>query len=638
MARIKEKVSFTAFGVNFVDIPYWNVNEKEYSVGVKGTASMVRQYLKAKYPKYKFWASSESYSGGDSIRAAGWYLPESAKPNKNNSDNVERQLYSELQSIFQEGKFNGMEDIYENGDMQKIIAPDGKSIDYGTKYMFFSNKPPYESKEYNMPVPNWDEVPEPKKEKPSPKKYEKSDKKESLANFENSTKIAELSTGYDMYLYRSYPDMVEIVFVFDYKVGKKLYKDWKDLKAKMEAAHIVWDLRLKAFFAINVPQSSKDFEMADAYELYLKPIYDGYMWHLVDDMFKDGGYTSVRPNKAFYTPLEKEKDILIDGEDKSSSKKEQTPIPAPIPEPEKTETSNGLIPLEYGQINWAEGTGNWDGTMFNSWDNFKEGLHSMHTETGQKDQSYKTSVKLVFNDGKEIKNISFNTSDEIFVPGFQLGEYLKTLIVGLSDEEKEKYNWTDNTIPQKTENKKLPAPEPIREQKSPLKKIIFNHGQENQSETMFTWKDAQDYLENMWHNSEYYNLIDIDIMWENGAWFVNSFFLGSKGTSYRELNPTEMSLQDFLFDCFIAKGDVPKMDGKNVDETTLSWSDDEQKPSPNPEKKKPGRPRKEDKDKTIPIPHEDVSELIADLEILNELEPKPEISELIEDLKILQSI
>lgn len=147
---VKGKYNFTLKGVSYKDINGYNYidNPKSINIGVAGTAQMVRQWMKQKYPQIPssyYWVRSESYSGGDSIKI---YL-----------NNAPKELYEkldqELNSEFEEGTFNGMDDSYTyTKDAEQ--SKEGLIINYGTKYLFVRNQPPYDVKvdpvDWNMPT------------------------------------------------------------------------------------------------------------------------------------------------------------------------------------------------------------------------------------------------------------------------------------------------------------------------------------------------------------------------------------------------------------------------------------------------------------------------------------------------------
>ena len=147
----KEKISFTLDGVKYTDIAaytYGGDRRDSYNVGVSGTAQMVRQWMKQKYPSIPtrnyYWVQSDSYAGGDSIRV---YLNDAPKE-------FYEKLNKELNDKFEEGKFDGMTDSYSYNKSAEKSA-EGMVIDYGTKYLFVNNYKPSDS---DAPSVDWESV------------------------------------------------------------------------------------------------------------------------------------------------------------------------------------------------------------------------------------------------------------------------------------------------------------------------------------------------------------------------------------------------------------------------------------------------------------------------------------------------
>jgi hypothetical protein len=92
-----------------------------------GVSQAVRQYMKQMFPDVEFRIKTDSYSGGDSVRV---------RILSNLPSETYKEIRSQLESVFEEGRFNGMEDIYEyNGGGLKVDYA-GQTVDIGTKYLF----------------------------------------------------------------------------------------------------------------------------------------------------------------------------------------------------------------------------------------------------------------------------------------------------------------------------------------------------------------------------------------------------------------------------------------------------------------------------------------------------------------------
>lgn len=110
-------------------------NPKIYMSHV-ASASVVKQYVKKKYPKVVVSASSESYSGGCSARI---YL--SDEKGNGVSESIVKDV-NLFKSQFVYGKFDGMYDVYEY-DWKEGSTDNGTIIEAGVKYFFVENRPKF---------------------------------------------------------------------------------------------------------------------------------------------------------------------------------------------------------------------------------------------------------------------------------------------------------------------------------------------------------------------------------------------------------------------------------------------------------------------------------------------------------------
>ena len=103
-------------------------------------SSVVRQYVKQRWPQVgKFNISSDSYSMGDSVTV---YL-----------NFVDKELYSEINSelsmLFQRGHFDGMTDMYEYSNKNRMSVPvspdESTNATIDTKWMSVNNRPKFGS-------------------------------------------------------------------------------------------------------------------------------------------------------------------------------------------------------------------------------------------------------------------------------------------------------------------------------------------------------------------------------------------------------------------------------------------------------------------------------------------------------------
>jgi hypothetical protein len=101
--------------------------------------SIVKQFVKAKYPNVVCTTKSASFANGNSLDV---YV---SNPNGSEVDEV---IYSDINrfaNIFQYGKFNGMTDMYEGYSNTCSETEQGTPLEAGVKYVMVSNKPTFGS-------------------------------------------------------------------------------------------------------------------------------------------------------------------------------------------------------------------------------------------------------------------------------------------------------------------------------------------------------------------------------------------------------------------------------------------------------------------------------------------------------------
>jgi len=115
--------------------------EKYIHMSAKNTATVIKQYVKANFPKLKVWCVSDTYSGGSSTRV---YV---CNPDGSEVDGETYKKIEQWKWILSGGSFNGMEDIYEYRD-DKLTTDAGMALKYFPSYIFIDNKPKWGTVEY----------------------------------------------------------------------------------------------------------------------------------------------------------------------------------------------------------------------------------------------------------------------------------------------------------------------------------------------------------------------------------------------------------------------------------------------------------------------------------------------------------
>ena len=147
MSKLK-KLKFKLNGTEFLlpldsyrESVWGGVTEKYIYMSAKNCASIIKQFVKKKFPELKVWAGSDVYSGGSSVRVS--------VCNSDGSE-VDYDIFKQISQwkhILQGGNFNGMEDIYEYRE-DELRTENGMELKYFPSYVFIDNKPKWGSLEY----------------------------------------------------------------------------------------------------------------------------------------------------------------------------------------------------------------------------------------------------------------------------------------------------------------------------------------------------------------------------------------------------------------------------------------------------------------------------------------------------------
>ena len=142
---MKKKIALVIEGIKF-EIPaealrstdYWGkpIPTKVYGNGpIAG--SLVKQYVKAKYPKVVCNVKSSSFAGGNSLDVHVSYP---------NGSEVESEIFSDISrfaNAFEYGRYNGWDETYEYYDNAGMKSEKGTEIEAGVKYVHVDNKPAF---------------------------------------------------------------------------------------------------------------------------------------------------------------------------------------------------------------------------------------------------------------------------------------------------------------------------------------------------------------------------------------------------------------------------------------------------------------------------------------------------------------
>ena len=144
----KDKFSFSIDGVKYTDIKGSDDSRNDrFYIGVAGTAQMINQFIKKKYPSLParnyYWVRSSSFANGNAIDI---YFNDAPEEFYN-------ELKKELERKFEYGSYHY--GSRQGGEELKNKTDEGKRIDYGTKYLHVNNRKPYDS---DAPSVDWESV------------------------------------------------------------------------------------------------------------------------------------------------------------------------------------------------------------------------------------------------------------------------------------------------------------------------------------------------------------------------------------------------------------------------------------------------------------------------------------------------
>jgi hypothetical protein len=114
----------------------WESKEGQYLyISHTEAGSLVRQFVKKNFPQYVCKVSSSSFSGGNSLDVyvttkLGGSIP---------SHNYHK--INDFAHLWEYGKFNGMEDIYDHYEESGAKSDNGNELKAGVKYVMVNNRP-----------------------------------------------------------------------------------------------------------------------------------------------------------------------------------------------------------------------------------------------------------------------------------------------------------------------------------------------------------------------------------------------------------------------------------------------------------------------------------------------------------------
>jgi hypothetical protein len=225
MARIKEKIDVIIDNITYRNIDIYKASDNKYTLDTTGIAQVIKQFVKNTFGDIKVWAKSDSFAGGSSIDVYLWEVPKEWK------EKVE-----EFADRF--GQYNDYNYGGWRGRSVGAFTTDGENVSNFSPYMNVYNRPPSGSKESDMPPPNYNEKPTPKK-----KEYERKGGKYSPTD--NLDLVLDCGNGWKIYVGK--PKEKYLYNVVKDKDTKQNKEQWAEIKADMLEAGFMWGYKSGTF-------------------------------------------------------------------------------------------------------------------------------------------------------------------------------------------------------------------------------------------------------------------------------------------------------------------------------------------------------------------------------------------------------
>ena len=125
--------------IKFIKKTDWNGNPitPEININHVAGASVIKQYVKKKYPSVVVSSSSASFSMGNSVDI---YLSDER------GAGIDEAIYKDVSAfgnMFRYGSFNGMIDMYEMKEGDNPKSESGTTLQCGCKFVHVQNKPKF---------------------------------------------------------------------------------------------------------------------------------------------------------------------------------------------------------------------------------------------------------------------------------------------------------------------------------------------------------------------------------------------------------------------------------------------------------------------------------------------------------------
>ncbi len=103
---------------------------------------LVKQWVKKNYPEYVVRVKGSSFANGNSMDV------NVCMPDGSPIPDADYRAISDFANLFEYGRYNGQEDLYESYENSGLVTDNGTKIEAGVKYVHVDNRPSFGTVEW----------------------------------------------------------------------------------------------------------------------------------------------------------------------------------------------------------------------------------------------------------------------------------------------------------------------------------------------------------------------------------------------------------------------------------------------------------------------------------------------------------
>ena len=146
MANLKVSIQGTIYQINEKAFRNTGWNKEPitpyFYVSHAAAGQLVKQFVKKNYPNVECRVSSSSFAGGNSLDV------HVCNPDGTPIPNAQFEAINNFANLFEYGRYNGQEDLYESYENSGLVTDNGTKIEAGVKYVSVDNRPSFGTVEW----------------------------------------------------------------------------------------------------------------------------------------------------------------------------------------------------------------------------------------------------------------------------------------------------------------------------------------------------------------------------------------------------------------------------------------------------------------------------------------------------------